>query len=76
MKSILIRDLDESTLAALKRLARYHNRSLQGELHDLLERAAKSARLVETPGELDLVTTRTGGDTSWPRSEMYAHEER
>ena len=41
MTSIHIRDVAPETLQALKGLARSHHRSLQGELHTILERAAR-----------------------------------
>lgn len=40
MANLLIRDLDEHVLSRLKRAARAHGRSLQGEIHDALERAS------------------------------------
>ncbi len=43
MKSIHIRNIAPETLAALKRLAAAHHRSLQGELMVILENAAKMA---------------------------------
>jgi len=39
MPNVLIRDLDERLLAQLKKAAETHGRSLQAEIHDLLERA-------------------------------------
>lgn len=47
MANILIRDLDDQVLARLKAAARTHGRSLQGELHDALQRASASS-LAET----------------------------
>ncbi|MCI0351762.1 MAG: hypothetical protein L0Z53_20270 [Acidobacteriales bacterium] len=43
MANILIRDLDDRVLARLKAAARTHGRSLQGELHDALQRASTSS---------------------------------
>jgi len=40
MANLLIRDLDQHVLSRLKRAARAHGRSLQGEIHDALERAS------------------------------------
>ena len=71
MKSLHIRDVDPNTLAALKRLAKSHHRSLQGELHTILERAARTA----PPEQLEVmswITVETGRSTStWSRSEIY-----
>jgi plasmid stability protein len=43
MANLLIRDLDAEVLARLKAAAKNHGRSLQGEIHDALERAATSS---------------------------------
>ena len=40
MARVLIRDLDERTIAALKKHAARNNRSLQAELRIIVERAA------------------------------------
>lgn len=70
MKSVHIRDVDPSTLDALKRLASAHRRSLQGELLTILERAARAAPPVDAP--LDWITVDTGRDGStWSRDELY-----
>lgn len=42
MAQILIRNIDKSTLETLKRRARRHGRSLQAELHRIIERAART----------------------------------
>ncbi|RKX74605.1 MAG: hypothetical protein DRP70_15915 [Spirochaetes bacterium] len=75
MKSILIRNLPEQTLSKLKNLAEYHHRSLQGELHYLLEEASERAtgngqRL------LKINTVNTGNRSSWSREEIYGDEAR
>lgn len=76
MASIHIRDILPATLAALKRLARSHHRSLQGELRVILDRAALLAPLDEDTRTLDLVTVRTGHATSWNRDDIYGPEGR
>jgi len=40
MARVLIRDLDERTITKLKERAARNNRSLQAELHNIVERAA------------------------------------
>ena len=71
MKSVHIRDIEEATLAALKRLAKCHRRSLQGELRAILDRAARTAPPEEEAG-LDLITVETGSRSpTWSRSEIY-----
>ena len=76
MSSIHIRDVQPATLDALKRLARSHHRSLQGELRVILDRAALLAPPDENTRTLDLVTVRTGHATSWNRDEIYGPEGR
>ena len=76
MKSILIRDIDQKTLYALKRLARAHNRSLQRELHEIVERAAAFAPTVEPVSTLDIITVKTEGESTWRREEIYGDEAR
>ena len=71
MSSIHIREIASDTLHALKRLARSHHRSLQGELHAILERAARMAPPDEADRMLNLVTVKTGHTTSWSRDEIY-----
>ena len=71
MTSIHIGDVAPETLQALKRLARSHHRSLQGELHTILERAARMAPPDETVRTLSLVTVGTGHTTSWGRDEIH-----
>jgi len=65
-----------TTLEALKRLARSHHRSLQGELHAILERAAKMAPPDNEVRALNLVTVTTGHTTSWSRDEIYGPDGR
>jgi plasmid stability protein len=42
MAQVLVRNLGDATVERLKRRARSHGRSLQAELHDILERAART----------------------------------
>ena len=71
MKSVHIRDVSPATLAGLKRLAKSHGRSLQGELHAILERAARTAP-PEVKTGLDWITVETGGRSpTWSRREIY-----
>lgn len=76
MKSILIRDLPEQTLENLKQLAAYHHRSLQGELHHILENASTRIPRGE-PVPLRLKTVDTGGNRgTWSRGEIYGDDAR
>jgi plasmid stability protein len=76
MKSIHIRNIDPRTLERLKRLARSHNRSLQGELHEILTRAARMAGEDRIEEELELVTVNTETHSNWSREEMYGDQRR
>ena len=71
MSSILVRDVPSETLGALKRLAKSHHRSLQGELHTILGRAAQMAPPETEVRRLNLITVRVGRSTSWNRDEIY-----
>ena len=76
MASIHITNIPPATLAALKRLARSHQRSLKGELRVILDRAALLAPPDDDTRTLDLATVRTGHATSWNRDEIYGSEGR
>jgi plasmid stability protein len=71
MKAIHIRDIEPDTLERLKRLAKVHHRSLQGELHVIIEHAARLAPEGEPSGRLQLVTVKTDGRSTWRREEIY-----
>lgn len=45
MKQVLIRDLDEEVIEALKDRAALHHRSLQGELKAIVTQAARGNRV-------------------------------
>ena len=76
MKSLLIRDLPEDTIASLKNLARRHHRSLQGELHFILERASNLDREDSVHEELELYTVHSNSDSSWDRESLYNDDAR
>ncbi len=70
MKSLHIRAVPEQTIERLKRRARRHHRSLQGELQALLEEAAKQG-VSDDGGEFSLHTVRTQGVQNWSREGIY-----
>jgi hypothetical protein len=75
MKSVHIRDVDPEVLQRLRRLARLHHRSLQGELRTILEDAAR--RLPdESLSELNLYTVSEEPGSSWRREEIYNDDAR
>lgn len=76
MSSLHVRDIKPATLEALKRLASSHHRSLQGELHAILDQSARLAPSAEEVRPLELVTVRTGHTASWNRDEIYGPDGR
>jgi len=73
MKSLHIRDISEETLERLKQRAGMHHRSLQGEIHQLLEEAARIP-LPSDGIDFQLNIVGVGGAGSWSREEIYADE--
>ena len=73
MKSILIREINQNTLNALKRLAKFHNRSLQGELHAIIDRAIKMFPDFPPEQRPELVTVKTKTTTSWKDGKGIMH---
>lgn len=71
MKSIHIRNVDEKILDSLKLLAKIHHRSLQGELHYILEEAAKKASYFKNNKEFEITTVRVGGSKSSFRKHRF-----
>ncbi len=70
MKSLLIRNVSPETVQRLKANARANHRSLQGELHALIEAGIGVPDSSES--EFELRTVRTDGTQRWTREEMYA----
>ena len=52
------------------RLVRSHKRSLQREIHAILDKASRLAP-DESGDELNLVIVNTGGTSTWSRVEIY-----
>ncbi len=71
MPGLNVRDLSVDVLRALKRRARAHHRSVQGEVHAILEEAARSAPPEGGYGPIVLRFVDLGGDSAWTREEMY-----
>jgi plasmid stability protein len=77
MPAIHIRDVPESTLAALRERAERHGRSMQQELRAILEAAAQEPPPPsDTPPPLELITTKTSAAGTWSREETYGEEGR
>lgn len=76
MKSIHVRDVEENVLMRLKRRAALHHRSLQGELHAILEDAAEQVSLEVAEDALDLIVVDTAVEQRFSREEMYGDDAR
>ncbi|MDP2308750.1 MAG: Arc family DNA-binding protein [Pseudomonadota bacterium] len=71
MQALHVRNVPEHIVAALKRRAEAHHRSLQGELLALLEEAALRAPPAEPPSPLRLVLSAEPVAGTWSREELY-----
>jgi plasmid stability protein len=75
MQALHIRDVPEHVVEALKRRAKLHHRSLQGELLVVLEEAAARAPAREEQ-PLRLVFADAPGEGTWSREEIYDDDAR
>ncbi len=76
MPAVHVRDIEPEVLAALKRRARRHHRSLQGELRELLSAVAREEGLAEAMPPLALKMSSASPTTSWSREEIYGDDGR
>ena len=76
MPGIHVRDLSEETMRALKRRARAHHRSVQGEVREILVEAARAAPPEGGYGPIRLHHVDVGGDRPWEREDIYGDEGR
>lgn len=76
MSSLHIRNIDEKTLSSLKRLAKQHHRSLQGELHFILQKASELALEENSEEDLDLITVHSELKSPWSREDIYDDSDR
>lgn len=76
MPALHIRDVPEETVAAIKRRAARHGRSVQQELRDVLEKVASEPVTGGRPRRLTLRTVATGRDESFDRADFYDDDER
>ena len=72
-----MRNLDDAVIDALKQRAAAHNRSLEGELRQILTEAAFSATSPRggKKRKLRLKTVTVGADTAYRREEIYGSDE-
>ncbi len=79
MPALHIRNVDDAVVTALKRRAAAHNRSLEGELREVLEQIAFPRRSLQkrSPGgKLPLKTVNVGAKTNYGRDEIYGDDAR
>jgi plasmid stability protein len=76
MPAVHVRDVPPEVLTALKRRARRHHRSLQGELRELLAAVAQEERRDEQVPPLVLRFSSAAPTTSWGREEIYGDDGR
>ncbi len=80
MKSLHIRNLDDSVIKGLKRRARRHHRPLQKEVAKLLSDAATmippDARVDDSPLSKLYLVSSDCNDSTWSRSEIYNNDGR
>jgi plasmid stability protein len=74
MTNLLIRDLDDEVLARLKATAKAHGRSLQAEIHEVLESA--SIRSLADTRRLSAKWLKRLGDSSRSDSTRLIREDR
>ena len=76
MPSIRVRDLSEEIVQALKRRARAHHRSVQGEVREILAEAARAAPPEGGYPPIQLCHVDIGGDHLWTREDIYGDDGR
>lgn len=76
MAQVLVRDLDDDTVAALKQRAKQHHRSLQSEIRTILVDAASFAPPAETAARLRAMQREMFGNRILPDSSSLIREDR
>jgi plasmid stability protein len=76
MPALHIRNVSEEVVAALKRRAAAHDRSLQQELLNVLRDVAQDAPPAEPRPPVELTPSTVRGSGSWRREEIYGDDER
>lgn len=76
MPAVHVREVPEDVLAALKRRARRHDRSLQGELRQILAAIAEEEPATEPLPPLELEMSPAAGKSTWRREEIYGEDGR
>lgn len=77
MSALHIRQVDDAVVEALKRRAARNNRSLEGELREILRAASdEEGRRRAGRRKLKLRTVAVGGPQTFGRDEIYGDQER
>ena len=71
MSGIHIRDIPQETVLALKRRAKAHHRSVQGEVRAILAQAARAAPPDGGHPPIRLNHVEIGNEQLWNRAEIY-----
>lgn len=71
MPAIHVRNVSETTIAAIKERAVRHKWSMQQEIRRLLDAAAAEPIEPEQLPPLRLVIGHSGGKSTWSRDEIY-----
>jgi plasmid stability protein len=71
MAAVQIRDVAPEVLAALKRRAARHERSLEGELRYILTSIAREEPPERSLPPIDLKLAQAAPSTTWRREEIY-----
>ncbi len=71
MPALHVRQIPASVVEALKRRASKHHRSLQGELHAILDEAARAAPPPDGLAPLKLKQSSSRRTDPWTREELY-----
>jgi len=76
MPAVQIRDVPSEVVAALKRRAARHERSLEGELRLILASIAREEPPSPPLPPLQLKLSQASPPTTWGRDEIYGDDER
>jgi plasmid stability protein len=76
MPAVQIRDLPTEVLAALKRRAARHERSLEGELRHILATIARQEPASSPLPPIELKLSESSAETSWRREDIYGDDGR
>lgn len=76
MAQVLVRDLDDNTVATLKQRAKQHHRSLQSEVRAILVDAANLTSPADTAAHLRAMHKELFGDKLFPSSVPLIRKDR